>query len=259
MVSCRPFPAGCGRFLLRGFEFQQGPDELRYLFRARSSSTVLPVTVIFILNSLVFLPLGNLIGVYFQRLPTLRAYSWDLGGAIAGTAVFGLFSYFWFSPVIGSVIAMSLYLILSESRVRWIFGGLCFAATVALMSRSADPGTLWSPYYHITVKQLLPDGNTKDAILPPDDLTTMKDPPAYIVNVNHDFYQLIATVDARRYTRPGAQVLDFRDQFLSHRVRPQASDVLVVGSGSGKELEAALISGADRVDAVEIDPGPHSH
>ncbi len=56
-------------------------------------TTTLPIVTIFSLNALLFVPLGDLIGVYFTRLPPLRAYGWDLAGALAGTVLFGLFSY----------------------------------------------------------------------------------------------------------------------------------------------------------------------
>jgi hypothetical protein len=41
---------------------------------------------------------------------------------------------------------------------------------------------------------------------------------------------------------------------MPHLIRPGAKKVLVVGSGGGVDVEAALLSGAERVDAVEIDP-----
>jgi hypothetical protein len=42
---------------------------------------------IFLLNTVVFVPLGQRIGRLFQALPPLRAYTWDLGGSLAGTRV----------------------------------------------------------------------------------------------------------------------------------------------------------------------------
>jgi hypothetical protein len=82
---------------LKGVRFQQGPEELRFLFAPAARSTTLPVLTIFALNALLFLPLGELIGSYFSRSEPLRAYGWDIGGAIAGTSLYGMFSYFWFS------------------------------------------------------------------------------------------------------------------------------------------------------------------
>src|SRR6266481_6879592 len=46
-----------------------------------------------------------------------------------------------------------------------------------------------------------------------------------------------------------------RDYYdFPYRVRPSASEVAVVGAGSGNDVAAALRSGAQHVDAIEIDP-----
>ena len=75
---------------MKGIEFQQGPDEIRFLFSSAASTTyTFPIVLIFILNVLVFVPLGNLLGSYFQRMRPLWAYTCVIGGAITGTVVFG--------------------------------------------------------------------------------------------------------------------------------------------------------------------------
>jgi hypothetical protein len=81
---------------LKGVRFHQGPDEFRFLFTVGTSSTTLPIVVIFALNALLFLPLGEIIGTYFSQITPLQAYAWDLGGAIAGTVPLGC------SPISGS-------------------------------------------------------------------------------------------------------------------------------------------------------------
>src|SRR5689334_12655971 len=62
----RWFPAALilfGTFLvmIRELPFQQGPDELRFLFKTGVGTTTLPIAFIFICNALVFVPLGDLI------------------------------------------------------------------------------------------------------------------------------------------------------------------------------------------------------
>ena len=43
-------------------------------------------------------------------------------------------------------------------------------------------------------------------------------------------------------------------RYRAYRQLPPTQDVLVIGAGSGNDVAAALLSGAARVDAVEIDP-----
>ena len=251
---------------IKGIDFQQGPDELRFLFKSASSTTTLPLVLIFALNALVFVPLGDLIGSYFQRMPPLQAYSWDLGGAITGTALFGLFSYFWFSPIYGCIIVMAVYFIYCRNLLSFIVTGVLFGASLAIMAVGMDHTAIWSPYNHITVRELGPDGHQKPVSTPANNIGTVQDPPFYKVQVNHDFYMWNGSIDWRRYKEPTRYLLKPTESsvvsllnlaeayILPHLIRPGAKEVLVVGSGGGIDVETALLYGAERVDAVEIDP-----
>jgi SAM-dependent methyltransferase len=85
-------------------------------------------------------------------------------------------------------------------------------------------GEIWSPYYRITVEG---EGNET------------------LISVNNIFHQSAAPVAEKEYFYQWPYMV-FGDTF---------GDVLVLGSGSGSDVAAALMHGAQRVDAVEIDPG----
>src|SRR5579862_9483583 len=74
---------------------------------------------IFISNAIVFVPLGQRIGSLFEALPILRAYSWDLGGSLAGTLSFGVFSLRYFSPTLG-IGLVSFAIVLLLPRRLWL-------------------------------------------------------------------------------------------------------------------------------------------
>ena len=84
-------------------------------------------------------------------------------------------------------------------------------------------GSLWSPYYKITVGQEGPDT---------------------VVEVNNIFHQSMAPVEQKEYFYQWPYMV-FGDTF---------ENVLVLGAGSGTDVAAALRHGAKHVDAVEIDP-----
>ena len=239
---------------LQGVRFHQGPDEFRFLFAAGTNSTTLPIVLIFALNASLFLPLGELIGTYFSRIAAVQAYSWDLGGAIAGTALFGLFSYAWFSPVVGFAVAMVGFMFVCAGRRQMLWNALLFTITLLALTVGLESDGFWSPYNLIAIREVKPDGTLKPAAAPRQDIGTMRDPPFYMVQVNGDFYMMNGTIDLRRYTHPGVMAASHDQYMLPHRFRPAAKDVLVVGSGGGVDVEAALLSGAERVDALEIDP-----
>lgn len=212
------------------------------------------LTGLFIINALVFVPIGQQMGLLFGALPRLSAYAWDLGGSLCGTLCFGLFSLLHFSPVAGMAGVMFLYLSLLPAR-RWLWCVPIFALVFAGLWTANERTTLWSPYYHITIR----DASTNQLVdTPPAGLATMKDPPLYQVSVNQDFYHLDGSQNTARYT-PGTGEAELaakqKAQYdLPYLVGGPRAKVLVVGAGGGADVQGALRNGAQHVDAVEIDP-----
>jgi len=207
---------------------------------------------IFICNAIVFVPLGQRIGSLFEALPPLRAYSWDLGGSLAGTLCFGLFSLRYFSPTLGmGFIACAIVLLLP--RTQWSRAIPLLALSMAGVFFSVTSRAIWSPYYCIIVTE---KGGKVPVREPQPGLRTMQDPPIYNVRVNHYFLQFDGTFDPNRYSpQKRAEILDERTQYdLPYAVAPAHQRVLMLGAGGGTDTEIAVLNGADRVDAVEIDP-----
>ncbi|HZZ20170.1 MAG TPA: hypothetical protein VFE25_12410 [Opitutaceae bacterium] len=209
---------------------------------------------IFAMNALLFVPLGQRMGVLFNSVPRLTAYAWDLAGSLAGTLCFGLFSLKLFSPALGMALVMAVYLILSSGKRWWLTIPL-FAAVILGVTRSGERNAIWSPYYYITVSKY--QTPTVFESEPPADLLTMKDPPVYLAKVNQFGYHIDGTLDANRYTEGTATHSDMHwlqlQYQLPYNVATKHDRVLVVGAGGGADVEAALSEGAKHVDAVEID------
>ncbi|HKB56358.1 MAG TPA: hypothetical protein VKC51_02105 [Lacunisphaera sp.] len=209
---------------------------------------------LFVVNALVFVPVGQQMGALFGALPRLTAYAWDLGGSLCGTLCFGLFSLLHFSPVPGMAGVMLLYLSLAPWR-RWAWIVPVFALVLFGMFAANDRATLWSPYYHIVVRDLATHQALTSA---PPALATMRDPPIYVVSVNQDFYHIDASQNPARYT-PGSPAAELaakqRAQYrVPYILGGPRQRVLVVGAGGGADVQGALAAGATYIDAVEIDP-----
>lgn len=234
----------------------EGADEVRFRASAGGggAATGPPLlALIFAANACVFVPIGQRIGELFACLPPLRGYAFDLGGSLAGTVAFAVFSHGFFSPVVGAAIPMALHAALGSWRQRAVTAALG-AATLGLMGTATSSSAIWSPYYYITIR----DHEGRPAPeAPPPDLRSMQRPPAYSVAVNHTFYQFHGSLDPARYVAEGgAPVLPHADLYaVPHAVRPGARTTLVLGSGGGLDVEAALLRGSAEVDAVDIDPG----
>lgn len=225
--------------------------ELRFFSNVPGVANYIVLVGIFVANTTLFVPLGEQIGRLFESLDTLRAYMWDLGGSLAGTVAFGLFSLLYFSPLIGMVGVMIAYLALSEPKGRWT-SVVLFALTILGVSRAVDGNTIWSPYQNFTIHEALGSPSISE---PPPDLREMENPPVYVVSVNQNFYQFHGSVDERRYSDENSFLSVYGDFVqLPYVVHGNPDRVVVVGAGGGPDVEAALLAGASHVDAVDIDP-----
>ncbi|HEY1763765.1 MAG TPA: hypothetical protein VGF85_02505 [Opitutaceae bacterium] len=210
---------------------------------------------IFAMNALLFVPLGQRMGVLFNALPRLSAYGWDLAGSLCGTLAFGFFSLKLFNPVLGMAGVMVIYLAISRLRRVWLSLPI-FTAVLFVLVRTADPKATWSPYYYITVSRLHDPYVSVDPPRPEE--LKQHDPPVYLVRVNQFGYHYNAELDFSHYSpdnHEGVIIGLIGPQYrLPYRLVDRLDRVLIVGAGGGLDVEAALASGVKQVDAVEIDP-----
>lgn len=249
------FLALCRNVLLPGSTM-----ELRFTAQAAGLTNYLVLLGVFFLNAALFVPLGEQIGAQFSRLANLRAYAWDLGGSLCGTLIFGVFAVLHFSPQIGLATAILLFALLYRREVLNIRTVVLLLAALSVSVATNEWRATWSAYSYLSIRA---DSETawsmfSRAPTPPADLATMQNPPAYTLAVNQNFYQYHRTNDLRRYT-PGTRPYVFADSFrvpyeIPYAFQPHPRRVAVVGAGGGLDVEAALLHGAEHVDAVEIDP-----
>ena len=256
---------GLGRFFLpvmlvlilliiqvRPSGFGAGESEARFFAGSDHALSLLILIEIFLLNTAMFVPLGEQVGVLFESMPRLGAYTWDLGGSLVGTLLFAAFSLTAFSPPagFGAVLLLNLLLV-PRGWLKLTIIGTC--AIGSLLLWTDERRATWSSYHYITVHN--PWGRL--ATEPETQFRTRPDPLYYQVRINQDFYQYHGTLDPARY-RPNSMFKNFLDDHRGGYLLPYAGRapnerVLVLGAGGGLDVEAALLSGAAAVDAVEID------
>src|SRR5262249_46820479 len=189
---------------------------------AVESTLLLPL--LFAMVAAVFVTLGQLMGRALAARPPLEAYTINLLGSLTGVLTFALLSWLQTPPVVWFAIAFATAAPFAlrprnpAAIVLVMLLGLPLF-TVYEMER----GSLWSPYYKITVSQ---------------------DRDDTVVEVNNIFHQSMAPVDKKEYFYQWPYDV-FGNTF---------DDVLILGAGSGTDVAAALKHGARHVDAVEIDP-----
>jgi spermidine synthase len=206
-------------------------------FSSGTAERVLPIEstlllpAIFLIVVALFMALAQRMAQEMAARPPLAAYSANIVGSLCGVMAFAALSWLQLPPTAwwGLAACVSLPLLATgapgEKRppilVQAVFAALLVTSIVLVhvMAR----GTLWSPYYKITVQQQGPDT---------------------VIEVNNLFHQSMARVEDKEYFYQWEYGV-FGDSF---------KNVLVLGAGSGTDVAAALRHGAEHVDAVEIDP-----
>ena len=244
-AAVRLVPAAAGGGHRRGLLLpargrRPGPGSIYF-----TSGTAAPVVVVestmllplvFVIVAALFATLAQRMGREMAALPPLRGYTINLLGSLAGVAAFAVISWLQLSPTwwfaVGFAAALPLLLVAGDHRrpgpapvaARWRCRrtSCCWLSTLVMVHAMAR-GSLWSPYYKITVGQ---------------------DGPDTVVEVNNIFHQSMAPVEQKEYFYQWPYMV-FGDTF---------ENVLVLGAGSGTDVAAALRHGAKHVDAVEIDP-----
>jgi len=199
------------------------------------SHFVIPIEVLaglfFALTALIFVGLGQVMGRAFNRIPNhIVAYTINILGSLAGILGFGLASYYRTSPLTWFLISTSICLyFVNRSRILQFGGCLGILLAVALFpGYGIDTGKseiLWSPYYKV-----------------------FYDTETGGIETNNMGHQYMVPIRERAPA-----------YVLPHLLNRDAGgmpfeDVMIVGAGSGNDVQAALTQGAKHVDAVEIDP-----
>ena len=204
-------------------------------FRGGGSMNALPqplsLAIVFVLVVGVMAGLGQAVARTFVRFEPLNAYRLDILGSIAGIVAFSVLSFLDQPPAAwGSVAGVGLAVLLLP-RVRWWQVGAVAGVIALLVLESVTPGQMWSPYNKLTVQ----DGRVLGQ-------------PAIGVSANNIPYQTAISLDAMRQLEPN-YFYPYR-----HVTRASLGNVLIIGAGTGNDVDVALSEGARHIDAVEIDP-----
>jgi len=195
------------------------------------------IIIVFAFNTLCFIPMGQLPSRLMIRRSNLIAYSWNLLGSLLGITVFSVISFFWSPPSIWLFIGASgVLLFLYKPRITVFLSGSCVAIALLVLLTPITPGVinLFSPYQIISLH------------------SNINKPPTILVN--HAYHQRIFDLSTESQLKNEAIRNIAQYYELPYLFKPSPERVLIVGSGTGNDVAAALRSDAKHVDAVEIDP-----
>jgi hypothetical protein len=206
------------------------PSTSTIYFSSGTAAPVVPVEstlllpLLFVAVAALFVTVAHRMGVELTRHAPLRAYVINLLGSLAGVAGFAIVSWLQLPPLVWfGVAAAAAVPFVVQARRPIALANLALLALALTIVFRMQGGSLWSPYYRITVFQ---------------------DRDDTVVEVNHIFHQSMAPVAHKEYFYQWPYAV-FGDTF---------DNVLILGAGSGTDVAAALKHGARHVDAVDIDP-----
>ncbi len=189
----------------------------------------------FLINTVLFIPLGQVIGEKMSRFKPIAAYSINILGSILGIIAFSLMSFLSLPPIYWFGVGLLGILWFTKDRLRSNLIYMFLICVLIFIGKGYD--TFWSPYYEIRVTPIERAG-THIGI----DLAVNQDSHQQALNLRPEFLQ-DPFLDSRRWLYD-----------LPYCIKKQPQDVLILGAGTGNDVAAALRNNSKRIDAVDIDP-----
>lgn len=204
------------------------------------------VVPLFAVIATSFIPFGQLVGWYLENSPNgVKAYSANVVASLVGIAAFTMVCYLDQPPWVWFLLAGILCVLLfwRSTAARKALIGTFLACIVLLAIPDNRPAeTFWSPYQKLVLNPIVRDAQIE----------------AYELTTNGAWYQKVFNLSASFVQSHPEEFLKYPVEWnsynLPYRLYPSPQSVLVLGSGMGNDVAAALRNGAGRVAAVEIDP-----
>ncbi len=203
----------------------------------------------FILAALIWkmmVPLGAYLAALINETTSpLTAYSINIFGSLVGIWLFSLLSFFGLPPMVWfavlAILATPLILRQSEGK-KTIALWLTVIVIIPPLGNYFEPARdiSWSPYQKLALED-----KTEESLEP------------YVI-VNNVGYQQLQNNSLEYLSAKFPELLSadarIHQYDLPGRLAPHASEILIVGSGTGNDVAGALRTTKGNITAVEIDP-----
>ena len=202
---------------------------------------------IFLVTAYTLAPVGQALAWAMDRLEPLRGYGLNLAGSLAGVLAFGFLSELWTPPAVWMTV---LLLSLSPLMGAWrplLLVSIPGLTLLAVLSYPLPDFLRFGGRLGVPVER-------QDLYTPYQIVSWNSSKIPFTLNVNHVYYQRIFDLSHTSAADVLGPRTAARHYNLPFRLRENSKSVLVMGSGTGNDVAAALRNGVESVDAVEIDP-----
>ncbi|MEM9399734.1 MAG: fused MFS/spermidine synthase [Verrucomicrobiota bacterium] len=200
----------------------------------------------FILLMLVdnFIIPGRLLGRFFRESNnTIKSYSWNIAGSLAGILFFAILGYASINAWLWSLVIFAFSWLVFQSIEDYRCLWLLILIPIFILTKEMRSGVLetyWSPYQKLELKETSESPNAKEII------------------VNNVGYQMILDFTRQNLSNNtdlfSTKYRNLSQYDLPARFHGEPHNVLIMGAGSGNDAAGALRNGANNVVAVDIDP-----
>jgi hypothetical protein len=204
------------------------------------------IVCIFGLVAFAFIPMGQFVGWYLENAQNgILAYSVNVGASLLGIFIYTALC-FWAQPPATWFLVAGILLLLLVRRLHrlTVIVALTFVFCIGMLKLKPpdNASVFWSPYQKLALIPHFVDGEVDGYVLKTNDVWFQQ-----ILNLSPSFVskhpQLFRSIPA-----------EWNTYNIPYHFHPEARSVLVLGSGMGNDVAAALRNGAQQVTAVEIDP-----
>ncbi len=201
--------------------------------------------ILLVLITFIFIPIGQTVSRQLELAPRpLYGYSWNLAGSVIGILAFFAVSWMALPPTFWFTIVLAAMAFLQPKRGNALRISAALVPVLLLLFDRSTPDhfNLWTPYQQIELD---------DKFSPNGELLGTE------INVNHTGYQIVVNLSPDFLVRHPALLKEAPENNpynLPFRFAVSNPSVLIVGSGTGNDVAAALRHNSRSVDAVEIDP-----
>jgi SAM-dependent methyltransferase len=208
-------------------------------------SILVLAVLLFLLLVWIFIPLGQIVGRQMNLGPgPLTSYSWNLAGSLAGILTFVAVGRMMVPPWVWMGAVLAGFALLQSKRKDRVLLAVLLIPLVLLLHDPASPNhfSIWTPYHEIEYTRIFARNG---------------DFAVGTLEVNHTGYQSIVNLSASflgRHPTLLEEPAEENPYNVPFRFPRSAPRVLIVGSGTGDDVAAALRHGSSAIDAVEIDP-----
>ncbi len=194
--------------------------------------------IIFICSAMPFVAMGQSLARAMDQYPRLGAYGWDIAGSLAGTLIFVGSSLLSIPPWVWPPVLMLLWALVlvpaKLNKLMYLASGVLFL----ILSQTPYPSD-WSPYYY--TQHDIEEGR------------------GIRVWVNSSFHQF--GIDFKSTEPSSVEMQELMKKKWSYPYQlyqtlngAPPKKVLILGAGTGNDVNIALLNGAEEITAVEIDP-----